>query len=92
MLSGAGPLLTMPKKRKSDSILAPISEATYRRLFALIKSPPRGSAIAAAKEFGVDLYSTLENLRLTPSERLRRAEEESKFAQELREAGRKAHP
>ena len=79
----------MPKKRKSDPILGPISQATYRRLFALIKNPPRGSAIEAAKEFGVDLYSTLENLKLAPSERLRRAEEEGKFAEELRDAGRK---
>lgn len=80
----------MSKKRKSHSILGPISEDRYRELFALIQNPPAGSAIAAAREFGVDLYTTLENLRLTPSERLRRAEEESKFAEEFREAGRRS--
>lgn len=80
----------MPKKRKSDSILEPISEAAYRRLFALIKSPPRGSAIAAAKEFGVDLFATLENLRLTPADRIRRGAEEAVFAERLRRAGRNA--
>jgi hypothetical protein len=68
----------------------PISEETYRRLFALIENPPPGSAIAAAKEFGVDLFGTLENLRLTPGERIRRADEEGKFADALRKAGRKA--
>src|SRR5215831_4452667 len=29
----------------------------------------RGSAIAKAKKFGVDLYGILENLKLTPAER-----------------------
>lgn len=81
----------MPEKtRRPFSLLEPISEDDYREIFALIENPPPGSDIAAAKEFGVDLYTTLENLRLTPSERIRRASEESEFAKRLREAGRKA--
>jgi hypothetical protein len=78
------------RKRTADSILRPISEEEYRELFALIQDPPPGSAIAAAKEFGVDLYATLENLRRTPEERIRRASEGLEFAEQLREAGRKA--
>lgn len=78
------------KPGKPFSLVEPISEETYRELFALIQNPPPGSAIEAAKEFGVDLFATLENLRLTPDERIRRASEESQFAEKLREAGRKA--
>lgn len=78
------------KARKPFSLVEPISEKTYRELFALIQNPPPGSAIEAAKEFGVDLFATLENLRLTPNERIRRASEENQFAEKLREAGREA--
>lgn len=35
-------------------------------------NPPRGSAAARAAEFGIDLTLTLENLRLTPEERIRK--------------------
>lgn len=79
----------MPNNDRS-SALDPISEAQYREIFALIQNPPPGSAIEAAKQFGVDLFATLENLRLTPAERIRRASEESKFAAGLRQAGREA--
>lgn len=77
-------------KNDLSSALDPISEEQYREIFALIQNPPPGSAIEAAKQFGVDLFGTLENLRLTPAERIRRASEESKFADDLRQAGREA--
>jgi hypothetical protein len=35
-------------------------------------NPPPGSAAARAVEFGIDLTLTLENLRLTPEERIRK--------------------
>ena len=35
-------------------------------------NPPSGSAAARAVEFGIDLTLTLENLRLTPEERIRK--------------------
>jgi hypothetical protein len=78
------------RSRKPTASLEPISDETYRELFALIQNPPPGSAIEAAKQFGVDMFATLENLRLTPAERIRRGAEESEFAQRLRDAGRKA--
>ena len=34
--------------------------------------PPPGSAAARAVEFGIDLTLTLENLRLTPEDRVRK--------------------
>ena len=36
--------------------------------------PPAGSAAARAAEFGIDLTLTLEQLRLTPEERIRKLE------------------
>jgi hypothetical protein len=35
-------------------------------------NPPPGSAAARAAELGIDLTQTLENLRLTPEERVRK--------------------
>jgi hypothetical protein len=35
-------------------------------------NPPPGSAAARAVEFGIDLTLTLQNLRLTPEERIRK--------------------
>jgi len=35
-------------------------------------NPPPGSAAARAAEFGIDLTLTIENLRLTPEERIRK--------------------
>jgi hypothetical protein len=35
-------------------------------------NPPAGSAAARAVEFGIDLTLTLEQLRLTPEERIRK--------------------
>jgi hypothetical protein len=70
--------------------LGPISEAKYREFFALIQNPLPGSAIESAMEFGIDLYTTLENLRLTPGERVLQGMRFSEFASEFREAARKA--
>lgn len=39
-------------------------------LLTLILNPPPGSKIETAKEFGIDLTLNLENLSLTPTERL----------------------
>jgi hypothetical protein len=41
-------------------------------LIALISDPPRGSKLAAARDFGMDLSLFVSNLELTPTERARR--------------------
>ena len=64
---------------------------TEEKLRQLIDNPAEGSAIAEAKEFGVDLYSILENLKLTPAERFRRAAEETDFVQRIRKNIRQGH-
>jgi hypothetical protein len=62
----------------------PMSRQREEALRWLIDHPPEGSAIAEAKKFGVDLYSILENLKLTPAERFRRAAEETDFVRRVR--------
>ena len=59
------------------------------RVKALIDNPPPGSAIEAAKEFGVDLYMTLRRLEMTPTERVRELESVLKFVEKLRTAPRR---
>ncbi|HEY6971144.1 MAG TPA: hypothetical protein VJA94_18185 [Candidatus Angelobacter sp.] len=61
-----------------------MTRATEEKIRQLIDDPPEGSAIAEAKRFGVDLYSILENLKLSPAERLRRAAEETDFVRRVR--------
>lgn len=53
----------------------------------LITSPPAGSKLAAAKKFGIDLTLLLENLGLTPTERLQKLCAAQGFYEELRQAG-----
>lgn len=62
-----------------------MTRETEEEIRQLIEHPPEGSDIAEAKRFGVDLYSILENLKLTPVERFRRAAEETDFVRRLRE-------
>lgn len=37
----------------------------------LLLNPPPGSRIAAARDFGIDLTILVENLRLTPAQRVK---------------------
>jgi len=67
-----------------------MSDKEAEELRALIRNAPEGSAIAEARKFGVDLYSLVENLKLTPAERFRRAAEETEFVGRVRGTGRRA--
>jgi hypothetical protein len=49
-------------------------------------NPPPGSAAAHAAEFGIDLTLTLENLRLTPEERVRKLDKFIKSVEKLRKS------
>jgi len=55
-------------------------------LTRLISSPPPGSKIAAAKEFGADLTLLLSSLELTPTERLERLTDAQKFVRDWQAA------
>ena len=55
-------------------------------------NPPLGSAAARAAEFGIDLTLTLQNLRLTPEERIRKLESFINGLEELKAAARIISP
>lgn len=61
-----------------------------KSLDQLLLDPPRGSRIAAARDFGIDLTQLIENLRLSPAERIKRNDDAVnsmlKFANAMREA------
>lgn len=55
-------------------------------------NPPPGSAAARAVEFGIDLTLTLENLRLTPEERIRKLDDFILGVQLLKASARRIGP
>ena len=54
--------------------------------YELITNPPPGSAIAAAKEYGIDLTLLVENLDLTVAQRLRKLYSVASFLEKVRES------
>jgi hypothetical protein len=63
-----------------------MDKAQRDELTRLITSPPAGSKIAAAKDFGIDLALLLRLLELTPTQRLQRLAAAQKLFQQLRDA------
>lgn len=55
-------------------------------------NPPPGSAAARAVEFGIDLTLTLENLRLTPEERIRKLDNFILGVERLKASARRVSP
>jgi hypothetical protein len=55
-------------------------------------NPPEGSAASRAANFGIDLTLTIENLRLTPEERIRKLDNFIKAVAELRDSARRSTP
>lgn len=64
-------LTVVPSGNPSSVILLGMSKAGEDYFL----NPPPGSAAERAVEFGIDLTLTLENLRLTPEERIRRLDD-----------------
>jgi len=54
-----------------------------------LSNPPPGSKAFEAREYGIDLSLLAENLKLTPTERLRKGMAVGRFHEQLREAGRR---
>ncbi len=65
---------------------ASMTKAQRDELIRLITSPPAGSKIAAAKDFGIDLTLLVRTLELTPTERLQNLAAAQALFQELRAA------
>jgi len=55
-------------------------------------NPPPGSAAERAVEFGIDLTLTLENLRLTPEERIRHLQRFIAAVAKLKSSARRLDP
>lgn len=55
-------------------------------------NPPPGSAAVRAVEFGIDLTLTLENLRLTPEERIRKLDNRLAAIAKSKETEHYRHP
>ena len=55
-------------------------------------NPPPGSAAERAVEFGIDLTLTLENLRLTPEERIRKLDDHIAGIAKSKAVERYRHP
>jgi hypothetical protein len=53
-----------------------------------LRNPRPGSKIAAAKEYGIDLTLLIENLRLTPAERVRKMHDVLLVAEQVRGVAR----
>lgn len=58
----------------------------YTTLFLEMKKSAESSAIARAQEYGIDLTLLIENLRRSPTERLRRHQAMLEFVEEVRRA------
>jgi hypothetical protein len=63
-----------------------MTKAQRDDLIRLIASPPAGSKIADAKDFGIDLTLLIRTLEMTPTERLQQLAAVQAFFQELRSA------
>jgi hypothetical protein len=60
----------------------------FARVEARLRNPAPGSRIEAAKRHGIDLTLLIEQLRLTPSERVRRMHLTAQTAERARGAAR----
>jgi hypothetical protein len=65
-----------------------MNEQQRRRILDLIRNPPPGSKLAAARDYGIDLTLFLHSLELSPEERLRELDAAQPFLEELRRASK----
>jgi hypothetical protein len=63
-----------------------LTQDELARAEQLLRHPRPGSRIEAAQRYGVDLTLLIEQLRLTPAERVLKAQAVATFAEELRGA------
>lgn len=54
-----------------------------------LREPPPGSAIEAARDFGIDLTLLIGQLRLTPEERVRKLQQGMKMIAQIQGAARR---
>jgi hypothetical protein len=64
--------------------LRALTPEEFHRAEARLRNPRPGSRIEAAQKYGIDLTLLIEQLRLAPSERVRRMAQASELAERLR--------
>lgn len=69
--------------------LRALTPEEFERAAQKLRNPAPGSRIEAAQKYGVDLTLLIEQLRLTPEERVRRLQRASECAQQVRGLARK---
>jgi len=72
--------------------LRPLTPEQLRKAEAKLRNPAPGSRIEAAKQSGVDLTLLVEQLRLTPDQRVRRMLQAVQAAEGIRGAARRRWP
>jgi hypothetical protein len=72
--------------------LLPLTAEELARAEELLRNPPPGSAIEAAREYGIDLTLIISKLRLAPDERVRTMHDASAAAELVRGAASKRRP
>ncbi len=60
-----------PLQRFPNVLLSEVSRPLHNKAERRLRHPRPGSAIEAARDFGIDLILLIERLQLTPEERLR---------------------
>ena len=68
----------------------PLSADELARAEERLRHPAPGSKIEAAQKFGIDLTLLIEQLRLSPEERVRKQHSAASLVEELRGAARRA--
>jgi hypothetical protein len=78
--------------RAREKQLLALTPAQLARAEERLRNPAPGSRIEAAQRYGVDLTLLIEQLRLTPAERVRRMHQAAQAAEQLRGAARRGRP
>lgn len=69
--------------------LRALTPEEFERAAEKLWNPAPGSRIEAAQKFGIDLTLLIEQLRLTPEERVRKLQAVSQVAEQVRGAARR---
>jgi hypothetical protein len=69
--------------------LRALTPEEFERAAARLRNPAPGSRIEAAKKFGIDLTLLIENLRLSPAERVEQLHGACTVMEEVRGAARR---
>ena len=69
--------------------LRALTPEEFERAAERLRHPKPGSKIEAAQKYGIDLTLLIEQLRLTPEERVKKLEAASRSAEQIRGLARK---